>query len=153
MLQRSLLSRLRQLPRSERAELVSAQWELLATWARVSLRPKGQLVSAVRDAPQVAVAEPDASLHRRARSLALAVNRAATHGVFRPQCLVRAVALKALLDRRGIHGSRVHIGVRNRGGEFSAHAWVEYAGEVLGDRVEHIGSFSRLPDVSVLEPQ
>lgn len=128
---------------------MAAQWALLAAWARVSLRPRGQLVSAVRTVP--ADLEPDDSVHRRARRLALAVNRAATHGVFRPQCLVRAVALKTLLDRRGILGSRVHIGVRHRGGEFSAHAWVEYAGEVLGDRLDHIGSFSRLPNVAVLE--
>lgn len=130
---------------------MEAQWALLVAGARVSLRPRGQLVSAVRNAPPASAGEADASVHRRARRLAIAINRAATYGVFRPQCLVRAVALKTLLDRRGILGSRVHIGVRNRGGEFSAHAWVEYAGEVLGDRLEHVGSFSRLPDVAVLE--
>lgn len=112
-------------------------------------RPRGQLVTSsasTRAAPgSIARADP------RADRLALAVGRAAENGVFRPLCLVRAVALNRLLERHGIHGSRVRIGVRMRGGRFAAHAWVEYHNRVLGDLDEHVGTFAELTDVRMVD--
>ena len=145
-----LFSKLLRLPRSERADLVAAQGALLAAWLRVATRRRGHLVGLPDERTVPGARPPDERALARARGLALAVTRAASHGVFRPQCLVRAVALKHLLDARGLGGGRVQIGVRTRQGAFAAHAWVEFGGEVLGDRPEHVGTFAPLPHVTVL---
>jgi hypothetical protein len=87
----------------------------------------------------------------RAEALALAVGRAAEFGVFRPLCLVRAVALNRVLERHGIRGSRVRVGVRMRNGRFAAHAWVEYGDRVLGDNEAHVGSFVELSEVRLVD--
>jgi hypothetical protein len=91
----------------------------------------------------------DASRLPEARRLALAVVRAARFGVFRPQCLVRSVALFRMLEQRGIDGALVRVGVRRINGNFLAHAWVELAGETLGDADDHVGSFVPLTNLDV----
>jgi hypothetical protein len=48
----------------------------------------------------------------------------------RSTCLHLAVALKLLLAERGIT-SELRFGVRNDGGTFTAHAWLEREGRVL----------------------
>jgi len=87
----------------------------------------------------------------RAQQLGLAVSRAGDYGVFRPLCLVRAVALHKMLEGHGIRGSRIRIGVRMRRGRFGAHAWVEYGGRVVGDNIEHVGSFAELAEVHLVD--
>lgn len=80
------------------------------------------------------------------------MSRAARFGVFRPRCLVRSLALQQMIERRGIEGSRIRIGVRREGeqGErLTAHAWVEYGDLVLGDLDDHIASFTTLADVRI----
>lgn len=58
-------------------------------------------------------------------------------------CLTQALAAQVLLARAG-HPVRVHIGViREAGGQFAAHAWVESAGRVLIGGTE-IESFTPL---------
>ena len=47
-------------------------------------------------------------------------------------CLRQALTLQWLLARRGIDAS-LRIGVRKEAGELQAHAWVEYAGRVIGE--------------------
>ncbi len=104
------------------AALLRAQWEMRS-------RPTGELVS------DDTVPTRDMAMDRLedARRVALAVNRAATYGVFRPLCLARAMALRKLLAGEGIEGANVRVGVLLRNGAFIAHAWVEYAGQVVGD--------------------
>jgi len=148
---RHLISKLLRLPRAEWAELAAAQGALLAAWVRVATRPRGRLVGMPDSPHPVTPFTPHAEARDRAQRLARAVTRAAAFGVFRPQCLVRAVALKDLLDARGLVGSRVQIGVRSQRGTFAAHAWVEYGTEILGDKPEHVQSFAPLPDLTVLE--
>jgi len=82
----------------------------------------------------------------------LAVERAADYGVFRANCLVRAVALQRLLEARGFPGSAVRVGARVDRGHFTAHAWVEYAGHVLGDRDWHVQRFTPLAPIEVKQP-
>lgn len=84
------------------------------------------------------------------RGLARLVNIAATHGPIRAACLVRSLALWWLLRRRGI-GSELRIGVRKNGGEFAAHAWVEYAGTVINDSPESIQRFAAF-DAAIAPP-
>ena len=126
------------------AELVQAQWALLAARGMVRNRPIGSLATPTMGSPPAATARlPEA------RRLALAVVRAARFGVFRPQCLVRSVALSQMLEDRGISGALVRVGVRRKNGEFSAHAWVELAGETLGDADDHVGSFVPMTNLDV----
>jgi transglutaminase superfamily protein len=126
------------------AELIRAQWALLAAQATVRSRPVGELAT-----PSTGAQQADPVRLPEARRLALAVVRAARYGVIRPQCLVRSVALSRLLASRGIEGAFVRVGVRRTANEFLAHAWVEYAGETLGDADDHVGTFVPLTNLDV----
>lgn len=126
------------------ADLVRAQWELLAARGMVRNRPIGSLATPAANAKAA-----DPARLPEAKQIALAVVRAARFGVFRPQCLVRSVALSRMLEQRGIGGGMVRVGVRRRNGEFLAHAWVELAGETLGDADDHVGSFVPLTNLDL----
>jgi hypothetical protein len=54
-----------------------------------------------------------------------------------------------MLQERGINGALVRVGVRRANGEFLAHAWVEMAGETLGDADDHVGTFVPLTNLDV----
>jgi hypothetical protein len=60
----------------------------------------------------------------------------------RAKCLEQSLVLYYLLRRGGI-AVQYCQGVMAY--PFEAHAWVEYAGEVLNDIPEHAASFARLP--------
>lgn len=144
-------SRLRKLARLQpRAllDLAAAQAALLAAEWRMRTKPIGSLTT--RD--DAASTIPQASAHDRQRALdiATAVRRAADFGLFRPFCLVRAMALRALLERADIHGSEIRIGVRRRDGVFAAHAWIRWNNEVLGDLPSHVATFTEVDDIRVL---
>lgn len=126
------------------ADLVRAQWELLVAHGMVRNRPIGSLAT-----PASHGAAADPMRLPEAKRIALAIVRAARFGVFRPQCLVRSVALSRMLEQRGIAGGIVRVGVRRRNDEFLAHAWVELAGETLGDADDHVGSFVPLTNLDV----
>lgn len=149
----NILHKLVRLRPREWVELLQAQAALVGAQVLVWTRPTGHLVSS-RGAPradEATAAGTIAPLDPRAPRLALAVSRAGDHGIFRPQCLVRAVALNRMLERRGIRGSRIRIGVRMRRGRFGAHAWVEYGGRVIGDSEAHVASFAELTDVRIVD--
>jgi hypothetical protein len=147
---RTHLRKLTRLSPREWADLIEAQLALLVAQFRVWTRPTGRLVAHSSDAAGESV-EPVPAVPPRAEALALAVGRAAEFGVFRPLCLVRAVALNRVLERHGISGSRVRVGVRMRNGRFAAHAWVEYGDRVLGDNEAHVGSFVELSEVRLVD--
>ena len=128
-------------------DLFQAQWWLAAAQLTVRSRPVGTLAT-----PTTGVVSADIERMPEARRLALAVVRAARFGLFRPQCLVRSVALSRMLERRGIEGALVLVGVRRQAGEFLAHAWVEYGGETLGDADEHVGTFAPLTNLEIRRP-
>ena len=164
-------------PARKLATLSAAQWRYLLhaqgalLWAQalVWVRPLGRLVdsssagavapTAAGGRPQAAGGRPQADdgggppppVGELPRQLALGVRRAAAYGVFRPLCLVRSVALSRMLEHYGIHGSRIRVGVRWADGQFAAHAWVEYHGQVLGDDEEHVSRFADLSEVRVLK--
>jgi hypothetical protein len=144
------LRKLARLSPREWRDLLVAQVALLWAQLLVWRRPTGHLVAS-DGAPRASLSPLDAEQLRRAESIALAVGRAAEHGVFRPLCLVRAVALNRLLESNGIHGSRIRIGVRVRGGRFAAHAWVEHGDKILGDQEWHVSSFAELADVRLVD--
>lgn len=149
---RRWLSRLRRaaaLPPAERRELARAQAALLAAQLRVWTRPAGRLVRLAPERRETAPqAHGDAARRDPApsypHSLARAVDRAARGGLFRPACLVRALALHRLLARAGVAGARIRIGVRPEGARLHAHAWVEVDGAALGEDGRRAGRFQPL---------
>jgi len=69
----------------------------------------------------------------RAQLISRAVAIAGNNGVYHANCLKQSLLLWWLLARRGIP-SELKLGTQKIPQEtFSAHAWVEYNGEVLGD--------------------
>ena len=65
----------------------------------------------------------------RAARFARAVQRTLRVVPLDGRCLMQSLVLTAVLARRGID-TKLLIGV-NQGGEFEAHAWVEYCGRAL----------------------
>lgn len=143
--------RLRKLARlgpSGLLDLVAAQAALLAAEWRIRTKPIGSLT--IRDHAAGTATSVSAHDRQRASELAAAVRRAADHGLFRPFCLVRAMALRTLLERANIRGSEIRIGVRRRHGVFAAHAWIRWNDQILGDLPAHVATFTEVDDIRVL---
>ena len=80
--------------------------------------------------------------------VARAVTRA-SRWVPRATCLTQALAVRALLDRRG-HPASVRIGVgRSRDGRLEGHAWVESGGRIVAGATE----LARHPPLCLLGPE
>jgi hypothetical protein len=124
--------------------MLHAQWALLRARRRLRHEPHGQMVGAAgpdTEAAEAASRASDRSSQDAARALERAVARASRYGMIRPLCLERALALHAMLEARGLTGSRVRVGVRLSGESFAAHAWVEFRGIVLGDTPAHVSGY------------
>lgn len=123
------------------------QLALIRAQFAVWLRPKGQMVrieaADPTRAPSGIVDDEDVD------RVALAVERAAEYGIFRPKCLVKAVALQNLLKAKGVTDSVVRVGVAKVEGGLMAHAWVERSGKVIGDRRWHVDKFDPLGGIGV----
>lgn len=118
-----------------------AQIHLLSAQVSVWTTSRGTLLK-----PVSPVSPSQADLETAAR-WARAISRAASYGIFRPRCLVRALALQRLLTRRGIRGAQLRLGVRVSGNEFAAHAWVVLGDEPLGESSESLKRYHALPSV------
>ena len=72
-----------------------------------------------------------------AERLAWCVRIAAAYGPWPAKCLQRSLVLWWFLRRRGLQGD-LRIGVRRdvQSGELDFHAWVEYGGKVINDRLD-----------------
>jgi hypothetical protein len=137
----------------ELRDVAIAQVSLMHAQAQLWLRPVGEFLdTGVEDRSKYRIPLVDADWGTADR-WGRAVNRAATHGIGSPQCLVRALALSKLLERSGIVGHKVLIGVRWRDGAFIAHAWVELADRIVGDTESNTASFVKLTDVRVANGQ
>lgn len=130
-------------------ELWRAQWALILAQRLVSKRAPGQLTGRASTAagPQHA---QGAEARSRARALGDAVRRAAKYGIFRPACLVQAIAIQRLLAADGIQGAIIKVGVKQAEEGMEAHAWVELEGDVIGDTLAHVREFAPLNELSVL---
>src|SRR5688500_3021649 len=95
------LARLRRLSHVESGDLLRAQAYLIAAQVLVWTRPVGRLVVHA-SAEEAATAGSHRASEPNARRLAVAIRRVADHGLLRPRCLVRAVALSWMLDRHGV---------------------------------------------------
>lgn len=126
--------------------LVQAHRALVAADALVRERPQGELIAGIARGYT-----PSASAVSRlpaAEEVALALDRVARFRRPRPLCLVRSIALHRLLERRGLSGSRISVGVRMNGRTFEAHAWVELDGRIVGDDPAYVTQFDALSDLT-----
>jgi hypothetical protein len=130
--------------------VLRAQGALLRAWRRLRRQPPGSIVAAVESAAPGAPAPLDATRRRRARAIERAVGIAATRGIFRPLCLVRAMAIHSLLEAHSLNGARIRVGVRLDGGDFAAHAWVEFGDIILGDTTENVSRYVPLSEAQVV---
>ncbi len=128
-------------------DLARAQLALVRAQREMRSIPTGGMV---REEPAPSGA-PTGDRGDDARRIALAVNRAATFGLFRPKCLVKSRALRKLLDEAGVDGAQVTVGVQLLDGRFFAHAWVEYAGQVVGDDPVAVARFVPMLGIQVAE--
>jgi len=78
---------------------------------------------------------------KEAQSIARMVSIAANHGFYSANCLKKSLLTWWLLGRRGI-ATDLKIGVNKEPGDFNAHAWVEYRGNVLIDATDIEDRFS-----------
>lgn len=146
------LGRLVGLTRTERGDLVRAQWAIVAARVELGTRRTGTLVrhdaadllsTAAADGRTASASAPvTAADAARARALDTAVRRAAAYGALGTTCLVRATALQRLLEREGIRDAHLRVGVRRTNGHFAAHAWLELGDMVLGDQPQHVRTFT-----------
>ncbi|MGQ0649174.1 MAG: lasso peptide biosynthesis B2 protein [Gemmatimonadaceae bacterium] len=145
---RTALRNARRLSPRDWWRLVLGQAALVHAWVDVRTRPRGELVR--RDSGEAAPAAGDPSFQlETARRVALGVTRAAAYGVFNPTCLVRSLAIVRRFHEEGIHGGSVKVGVARRAGKFVAHAWVELAGEVIGDDEDTVERYASFDDLQV----
>jgi len=128
-------------PREWRDLLVAQGALWWAAWA-MRRRPKGALLDQWSTDAESRPADP--SRLARAREVGDAVRRVALYGLSRHECLARSLAISRMLEREGIRGAIVRIGVRPQDARIAAHAWVEYAGEIVGDSWAHVRGFELL---------
>jgi hypothetical protein len=128
------------------SDVLSAQIALIAAQRKQWGRPVGELVD-----PQPLRADITPLTAREvstALRMADGVDRAARYGIFRPQCLARAIALSSLLDANGITAHRIRVGVRKNGADFGAHVWVELGDLTLGDDTVDVETYVPLTDIA-----
>lgn len=131
--------------------MIGAQQALLRARRAVRTRPLGELIRPVGGAPdRTSAAANDPARIARLDRIAIAVRRASDYGIFRPTCLVRAIALEDLARRHGVEEAVVRVGVRRREAAFEAHAWLELDGRVVGDTRANVDRFTVLDDFSSL---
>lgn len=151
------LRRLAELDVFELRLLAAAQLHLVRAKLAVRNRPLGDLVGIAATAgDDVVVSAPpgdDEMVPESALQITRAMERAARHGLFRPTCLVRALALRELLITRGHVGSEIRVGVRKDAGMFAAHAWVELCGVALGEDASSLRRYVRMSEARLAEIQ
>jgi len=130
-------------------DLWRAQWALISAQRVVSKRAPGQLTSRT-SAPADTTRTSGPETRSHAHALGDAVRRAAKYGIFRPACLVQAIAIQRLLTADGIQGAIIRVGVKQANEGMEAHAWVELEGDVIGDSLAHVREFAPLNELSVL---
>lgn len=139
---------LRKLPRIIRAtvDVLRAQLAVVRALLILRFRKRGSLLN--RQTSQATV--PDTAPRvGRAQQLAVAVRRAVEHGPFRASCLARALATYQLLEREGLHGSAIRIGVQVKEAKLVAHAWVEFGGVKLIESESEVSDLAEVNDVRV----
>jgi hypothetical protein len=134
-----LRRKLASLSASQWRDLLRAQWAVIAAQLRLRTRANGELV----DRWTVDAERPRADPRQLQRAMAIgnAVRQVGLYGLTRPQCLARSLAICELMLAERIPGAVIRIGVRPQDAKLAAHAWVEFAGEIIGDSRAHVRRF------------
>ena len=111
--------------RARRGLILEAACMLALARLAVIALPFRILAKALRRAPDVTACDP-ALLAAVSQAVATAAHNVPWNAV----CLPQAIAVKAMLARRG-HGSRLHLGAGTKDGKLIAHAWVTAGGAVI----------------------
>lgn len=90
---------------------------------------------------------PEDTQLKEAQQLARIVSIASSNSAYKASCLKKSLLTWWLLARRGIE-TELRIGVNNNSGDFKAHAWVEYRGEVLAEQADMGEQFSAFSSLS-----
>lgn len=86
------------------------------------------------------------------REIAGMVSLAATHGIYRAQCLPQAIALWWMLGLLGVL-STVRLGIYKTEGGVEAHAWVLYNDEIVIGELSMLDEYTPLLDVNIERPE
>ena len=78
------------------------------------------------------------------------VGTAANHGFYRANCLRKAITTWWLLRKKGLNPT-ICFGAKKEGEGLAAHAWVELAGEPLGESSENLETYQPL-ESSIINP-
>jgi hypothetical protein len=136
------LARLTRRPVRQQALALEAGLSLLAIKAVLTVMPFERWSSSVKAGPSP---WPDGPVDRRVAEIVWAVERVSRRFPETFTCLPRAIAVRAMMDRRGL-GSTLEIGVaRDPGGAFQAHAWVRRGEQVIVGRLPDLTRFTPLP--------
>jgi Transglutaminase-like superfamily len=146
---------LRSLSSRELSQLPGILFELL--WAPLRLRLQG--VGTIRQ--HLASAPPrdrgpgppdvpiqNAATRREMNGLAHLVSRVASRLPIRPSCLARSVATGSLIRARFQIPVDLRLGARIAGQDLEAHAWIDVAGEPVGERATIAQDFPPLEPLS-----
>ncbi|OQB27449.1 MAG: hypothetical protein BWY10_01327 [Chloroflexi bacterium ADurb.Bin180] len=125
------LKRLYELPEEERLALAEAWFGLLVADVALRLIPIGRFRTRITSPLDPRTTTEDKRECLRAQRYSELVAIAARHHLYPMRCLRQAIALQWMLKRRGI-ASVLRIGIQRAGAELHAHAWLEYAGQALG---------------------
>ena len=132
---------------AEIRDVAEAQVALLRAELLRWLSPAGELVEpSISAGNPVSISAEERTSYAR---LARAVDRAARYGVFRPQCLSRALALSRMLSVRGFIAHQIRIGVRKEDSAFTAHAWVELDDALRENATGNARGYTALTAVSL----
>ena len=138
------LSKFIKLPAPDRRLLVSAVVSLIRARFTVMFVPVRKILLA---APQNAAESSDTDAER----ISWAVETAARIVPTAKNCLVRAIAGREMLARRGV-SSQIRLGVaKNSPDILSAHAWLECGGMIVTGEGEH-RSYAAMPAPSIETP-
>jgi len=121
-------------------EFLAMSWPdrsvFIKAWFMLPAVAVGLRISGFSNVQKAVLAAPDSREQgtdpARARSIARLVDSAAHWNPAPASCLVRALVLCRLLQRRGI-AAELRIGVAQPDGGFAAHAWVEHGGAALAE--------------------
>ena len=138
------LSKFIKLPAPDRRLLASAVVSLIRARFTVMFVPVRKILLA---APQNAAESSDTDAER----ISWAVETAARIVPTAKNCLVRAIAGREMLARRGV-SSKIRLGVaKNSPDILSAHAWLECGGMIVTGEGEH-RSYAAMPAPSIETP-
>src|SRR4051794_14211804 len=121
------VNRLLTLPLGEVLDLLAAQVGLLTALWIIRVRSRGNLLHPLASSASSARLIDEQAVER----MATAFDRVARFGLFRPTCLVRAIALERYLRGAGPRAS-VRVGVLRDGDRLLAHAWIEMGNRIIG---------------------